>query len=83
MDPTGTSLITAIASHGVLGLVCAVLLWALWQKDKDLTEERKARIADAKAYTDLALGLQKQVMASVEKLSDIFEAQRNPPRRGP
>lgn len=82
MDPTGTSLIATLASHGLLGLVCAVLLWILWQKDKDLTLERQARVADAKAYTDLALGLQKQVLASVEKLSDIFEAQISQ-RRGP
>jgi hypothetical protein len=79
MDPTGGSLVAALASHGVLGLMCAVLLWALWIKDRDLTRERAARIADAKAYTDLALNLQARVIASVEKLSDIFEAQRRGP----
>lgn len=77
MDPAGSALLTSLASHGLLGLVCAVLLWALWNKDKDLTAERLARIQDAKGYTDLALNLQKQVLSSVEKLSDIFDVVRD------
>lgn len=82
MDPAMTTLAESLASHGVLGLVCAILLYILWKKDSELTKERQARIDDAKGYTDLALNLQKQVLASVEKLSDIFDAVR-PGRRGP
>lgn len=71
--------LNSLASHGLLGLVCAILFYALWQKDKDLTAERAARLADAHNFTKLALDLQGKVMDAVQKQSDLFEETR---RRG-
>ncbi len=65
--------LTAIAAHGLPGIVIAVLIYWLREKDKELAEERKARIADAKGYTDMALKLQSEVIAAVHKLTDVFE----------
>lgn len=65
--------LTAIASHGLPGLAIAVLIYWLREKDKELTAERNARIADAKAYTDMALKLQSEVIAAVHKLTSVFE----------
>jgi hypothetical protein len=44
-----------------------------WTKDRQLQEERDARIADAKNYNELALKLQAQVLDAVNKLADILE----------
>lgn len=70
------SFLSSLASHGVLGIVCAILLWTLWQKDKDLTAERAARIADAQNYTKMALDLQGKVLDAVQKIGSIFDELR-------
>lgn len=67
------ALLTAIAAHGLPGIVIAVLVYWLREKDKELKAERDARIADAKGYTDLALKLQSEVIAAVHKLTSVFE----------
>lgn len=88
VDPT--PLATSLASHGLLGLLLAIVGWAYWAKDRELKAEREARIADAKGYTELALKLQGQVIDAVNKLADILDemkkfmgpgpATRSPPR---
>jgi hypothetical protein len=65
--------LTTIAEHGTAGLAIAVLIYWLREKDKELKEERAARIKDAKDYTDLALKLQSEVVAAVHKLTAVFE----------
>ncbi len=64
---------TALAAYGLPGIVIGVLIYWLREKDKELTAERIARIADAKGYTDLALKLQSEVIAAVHKLTAVFE----------
>lgn len=71
MDPA--SPIASIASHGLLGAMLAVAMFVAYSKDKQLQDERAARITDAKNYTDLALKLQAQVIEAVNKLTDTFE----------
>lgn len=68
-----SSLVTTIASQGLLGVALIfVSLFAL-SKDKQLKEERDARIADAKGYNELALKLQGQVIDAVNKLAEILD----------
>lgn len=64
---------TALAAYGLPGAVIAALLLWLREKDKELTQERLARIQDAKQYTDLALRLQSEVIGAVNKLTAVFE----------
>lgn len=70
------TILNSLASHGVLGLFCAAAVWWAWQKDRELTAERAARIADAKAGTEVALRLQKEVNDAVDKLADILREVR-------
>jgi hypothetical protein len=72
LDPA-ESLIASIASHGLLGVLLVLSMYVAYSKDKQLQEEREARIADAKNYTNLALELQAQVIEAVNKLTDTFE----------
>lgn len=57
--------------------MCAIAMYVAWSKDKQLQDERQARITDAKNYTDLALKLQAQVIEAVNKLSATFEGMKN------
>jgi hypothetical protein len=68
-----STLVTNIASQGLLGVMLVVVGWVAWSKDRELKTEREARIADAKNYTDLALKLQAQVIEAVHKLADILD----------
>lgn len=79
------SLVTTLASHGVLGIVTALALWFAYAKDRQLQDERLARITDAKSYNELALKLQAQVLDAVNKLADILEEMKKfmAPPQGP
>jgi hypothetical protein len=70
------ALLGQIASQGVLGVVAIALGWAYLKKDKELADERAARISDAKGYTDLALKLQQQVLDTSNRLADTFDEMR-------
>lgn len=63
-----------LASTGVVGALLVVAIFALRAKDKELQQEKAARIDDAKAYLQLAMSLQEQVITAVNKLSEIWEA---------
>ena len=70
---TPASIIGALLSHGLPGVIIALLAVWLYMKDRELKLERDARIADAKNYTEMALKLQQQAIDAVNKLSDVFE----------
>lgn len=71
MDPS--TLAKTIASQGLLGIMLVGALYVAYRKDKDLQDERTARIADAKTFNELALKIQAGAIDTVNKLSDIFE----------
>lgn len=72
MDP----LLSKIAEHGVVGVFAAVFLFLYIQKDKALSAEVAARIADSKTMLQLALGMQDKSNDSIGKLAAIFEELR-------
>lgn len=74
MPAPGPTLLNALTGYGLPGIIIAVLLLLYWLKDRELTAERTARIADAKQFTSMALDLQGKVIEATNKLSDIFEA---------
>ena len=76
MEATGPSLVGSLAQHGLPGIIIGLLVLWVYFKDKELKAERDARIADAKAFTELALKLQEHAISSVNKLSDVFEEVR-------
>ena len=45
--------LTGLASNGLLGLLLAIALMALRAKDKELSEERRERLSDAKAIVEM------------------------------
>ena len=73
MDAAGTSLFSVLAQHGLPGIIIGLLVYWVYLKDKELKAERDARIADAKAFTELALKLQENAISTVNKLTDVFE----------
>jgi len=66
--------LTQLASTGIVGAVFVIALVALRAKDRQLNDEKAARIEDAKDMMTLAMDLQKQVIFAVNKLSDMTEA---------
>lgn len=76
MTPVGdpsNAIEALLLAQGPLGIACLVLGYVAWKKDKDLIEEKNARIADAKGYNDLALKLKQEAIDSVNKLYLIFK----------
>ena len=73
MESAGPSLIGILAQHGLPGVIIGLLVLWVYMKDKELKTERDARIADAKAFTVLALQLQEKAIESVNKLTDVFD----------
>lgn len=67
------ALIGQIASTGIVGVFCALALLMLWQKDKSLAKEMSARIEDARAFTNMALSVQKEVILAVAALTKIAD----------
>lgn len=92
MESAGGPIVAALASHGLPGVVIALLVFwiflkdkahtaAIDAKDKELKAERDARIADAKLHTETALNLQKTAIDVANKLADVFEElQKRMPR---
>lgn len=50
-----------------------VMSYVAWSKDKELQDEKQARIDDAKSYNELALKLQADAIGTINKVGDIFE----------
>lgn len=78
MPPTDTvttisTIITALTGYGMPGLIISGLVWWHVMKDKELTAERAARVADAKAYADLALGIQAKTFDALDKMRVVTE----------
>lgn len=76
--------IEKVGEHGILGLILAMVLTGYVFKDRALQREKDARIADSKALTDIAMRLQEQHIAAVDKLAAIFDEMKKlwPGRRG-
>jgi hypothetical protein len=68
--------VETLARFGLPGAICGVLVWLYWQKDQELKRERDARIADAKAFNELALSLQAKALDTVSKLKELFDELR-------
>jgi hypothetical protein len=62
-----------LASTGVVGVLLVLALFALREKDRQLNAEKTARIEDAGKFNALAMSLQREVIAAVNKLSDMLE----------
>jgi hypothetical protein len=69
-------ILSKLAEHGPLGLIAACLVLLLVKKDRDLTRETAARIADAKDTMKIALDLQGKTNDAVGKLSAILDELR-------
>lgn len=74
MDP----ILAPLAAWGPPGVIIAVLLVWLWRTQLELGAERKARVEDAQNYTALALKIQADVHATIERLEKVADMQRRP-----
>lgn len=72
----GSILKTIAANYGPVGLCFALLIGALYWKDKKLAEESAARIADASAYTKTLLVMQEKLLGAVDALEKLYNEQR-------
>lgn len=56
----------ALASHGVLGVICVILFWWVWKKDQDLAAERVKSAEKLQALNDkYAEDIKKEIGARV------------------
>ncbi len=66
------SIFTSLASHGLPGIVIFGLAAWIVLLHRELRDERRARIADVKEYTDTLMAMQRQVLGAVDKLVDVM-----------
>lgn len=65
------SALQQLAGTGVVGVVLALALYALWRKDRDLRTESAARVEDAQRMLELAMKLQKELTLAVTALTEV------------
>ena len=66
------SMLTQLASTGVVGVCLVLSLFALWRKDQEKNAESAARIADAQRMLDLAMTLQKDSTIAINALTALL-----------
>ena len=78
------SVISALASHGIIGLFCGLFIWLYLKERADrqadrvaydaaLKAERDARIADQSKYAEKTLEMTKDVISAVDKSSETVD----------
>ena len=67
-----TEALAALVQYGAVGIILVISLLALRSLHAELAAERAARIQDAKDSTQLLIQLQKEILAAVDKLSDLY-----------
>lgn len=70
-----------LLEHGLPGVIILVLIIACVALYKELRDERKARIADAERFRDVALALQEKAIVTANKLTDVFDKLEGRDRR--
>lgn len=71
MDPTMTAL-EQIATQGILGAVCVILLAATWRLYSSLNEIQRLRVEDAQKVTKTLMAIQKEHTELIERLSGVI-----------
>ena len=67
------TILFVLERFGVATAMLGVTLYALYLKDKALTLEQQARIADAKAHNAVAMALQERVIANITTLGQLAD----------
>lgn len=72
-----TNVLTILLEKGgMTGAFAVVFLILYVRKDKELADERNARISDNKEGFKVSLSIQEKTITAVERMSDMFEAGR-------
>jgi hypothetical protein len=66
--------VDVVLQHGVVGAMLLIVLYGFWQKDKQLATESAARIADAKATSEVMRTLVVATTTQMERFNDTAEA---------
>lgn len=67
------TILTQLASTGVVGALLVVALVALQRKDQEAREESRARVEDSQRFLTLAVDLQAKVTQAVHALTEIVD----------
>ena len=67
------SALAQLLQHGPLGLTTVIFIVLFLRKDKELADERAARIEDSKAALALALDLQSKTITAIDRVGSISE----------
>lgn len=77
------SILTALASHGLPGLIIAALAAWVLRLHGELRDERRARIDDAKEGFDVLLKMQEKTHDTSDKLFDVMKELKERDLRDP
>lgn len=71
-----TNVLTLLLNNGVTGAFAGVFLLLYIRKDRELADERKARISDNKEGFNTLISVQEKTHTVIEKMTDMFEESR-------
>jgi len=70
MDPS--SAIGEIASQGILGAICVILLVATWRIYMHLQEVQKSRVEDAQKMTETMVEIQREHTSTISTMTAVI-----------
>jgi hypothetical protein len=70
MDPA--SALSEIASHGILGAICVILIIATWRLYLHSQTVQNARVEDAQKMAEMSLNHQKDYMTTISAMTAVI-----------
>ena len=71
MDPAASALGT-LASHGILGAICVILLVVAWKLYSHLQESNKSRVEDAQKMIEVMMFIQKEHTTTISTMTAVI-----------
>jgi hypothetical protein len=74
-----TPILETLASHGIMGILCVILMLVIRDRQSKLEAEHEARLKDKDEATRALLALSDKVHAALDKMSEVLELVRHQP----
>ena len=74
-----TPVLETLASHGVLGIFCVILMLVIRDRTAKLETEHEARLRDKDEATRALLAMTEKTHSALDKVAEVLEVVRHQP----